>query len=187
MINNILIVVTLGIFVVILISFLVIKMSKKNNKIKPLVNEKELYDERQISSRMLAYKYGFISFTICLFTLFFVLFLCMTFLGYIPEICSPLVLIGIVIFIGEVTFCITAIWNDAFISFRKSKTNTNTFNIIFFLVLGVIALVNAIYRTNIPTATITATLSFIASLFCITVAVNIMIKSFIDNKKEKEE
>ena len=96
-------------------------------------------------------------------------------------------LIGIVIFIGEVTFCITAIWNDAFISFRKSKTNTNTFNIIFFLVLGVIALVNAIYRTNIPTATITATLSFIASLFCITVAVNIMIKSFIDNKKEKEE
>ena len=187
MINNILIVVTLGIFVVILISFLVIKMSKKNSKLKPLISEKELYDERQIASRLLAYKYGFIAFTICLFTLFFILFLCMTFIGYIPKLFSPLVVIGIVIFIGEVTFCITAIWNDAFISFKNSKTNTNAFNIIFFIALGVIALLNAIYRINIPTAVITATISFIASLFCITVSVNIMIKNFIDNKKEKEE
>ena len=187
MINNYLVTLIIGVFVVILISLLVIKMSKKNSRLKPLISETELYDERQIASRLLAYKYSFTAFTICLFILFFVFFLSMTFLGYIPEFFSPLEVIGIVIFIGEVTWCITAIWNDGFISFRDRKKNPKVFNIIFFLVLGVIALANGIYRANIPTATITSTLSFLAALFCITVAVNIIIKNIVDNKKEKEE
>ena len=187
MINDYLVALTIGVFVVFLISCLVIKMSKKNSKLKEMITEKDNFDERQITSRLFAYKYGFIALTICLFTLFFVYTLSLNYTGHIPELFSPLIIVGIVIFVGAVTFCTTAIWNDAFISFKKSKKNSKTFNITFFLVLGIIGLVNGIYRANIGTAPITATISFIAALFCITVAVNIIIKSIVDNKKEKEE
>ena len=139
---------TLGIFIVFLISILVSKMSKKNSKLKEIFTEKENYDERQIASRLLAYKYSFIALTICLFTLFFFFSLSLNYIGYIPEFFSPLITVGVIIFIGATTFSTTAIWNNAFLSFKNKAKNTKIFNIIFFLSLGLIALINGILRAN---------------------------------------